>query len=52
MDRVDFMVDGGRCPEGVPSTVVDLTDGLRILREGAIPAEAIIDIAGGGALSD
>lgn len=52
MDRVDFMVDGGRCPGGVPSTVVDLTDGLRVLREGAIPAEEILDVAGGGAPSD
>ncbi len=36
-DRVDLVLDGGPCPGGVPSTVVDCTGTeLRILREGAI----------------
>ncbi|MBU4193692.1 MAG: threonylcarbamoyl-AMP synthase [Actinobacteria bacterium] len=52
MDRVDFFVDGGRCPGGVPSTVVDVTEGLRVLREGAIPADEITRVAGGGAPGD
>jgi len=38
-DRVDLIVDGGPCPGGVESTVVDCTvDPPRVLREGAVPA--------------
>ncbi len=41
--RVDLILDGGRCPGGVPSTVVDCTSAeIRILRAGAIPAEEIL----------
>ncbi len=41
-DSVDFIIDGGRCPGGVESTVVDLTTKPpTVLREGAIPREAI-----------
>lgn len=41
-DRVDFIVDGGRCPGGKESTIVDLTrDPPQILREGAIPREDV-----------
>jgi L-threonylcarbamoyladenylate synthase len=37
--RVDLIVDGGPCPGGVESTVVDCTvDPPRVLREGAVPA--------------
>jgi L-threonylcarbamoyladenylate synthase len=35
--RVSFILDGGSCPGGVPSTVVDCCQpDIRILREGAI----------------
>ncbi len=35
--RTDLIVDGGRTPGGVPSTIVDLTGGApRLLRPGAI----------------
>jgi tRNA threonylcarbamoyl adenosine modification protein (Sua5/YciO/YrdC/YwlC family) len=43
-DRIAIIVDGGRSPREVPSTIVDLTDSearWRILREGAIPAQEI-----------
>jgi L-threonylcarbamoyladenylate synthase len=41
-DRVDLIVDGGPCPGGIESTVVDCTvDPPRLLREGAVPAERI-----------
>lgn len=41
-DRLDFIIDGGRCPGGKESTIVDLTQSPpRMLREGAIPREAI-----------
>jgi L-threonylcarbamoyladenylate synthase len=39
---VDFVVDGGPCRCGVESTVVDLTGGLQVLREGAITREEIV----------
>jgi L-threonylcarbamoyladenylate synthase len=38
--RLDLIIDGGRTPGGLPSTIVDLASGApRILREGRIPAE-------------
>ncbi len=40
-DAVDFVVDAGSCPGGVESTVVDISAGVEVLREGAIPSDAI-----------
>jgi tRNA threonylcarbamoyl adenosine modification protein (Sua5/YciO/YrdC/YwlC family) len=43
-DRISIIVDGGKSPREVASTIVDLTDGearWRILREGAIPSQEI-----------
>jgi len=41
-DRVDLIIDGGRCRGGMASTVLDLTgEAPRILREGAISREEI-----------
>jgi tRNA threonylcarbamoyl adenosine modification protein (Sua5/YciO/YrdC/YwlC family) len=34
---VDCIVDGGRAARMLPSTIVDLTNGYRIVREGAVP---------------
>ena len=46
-DRVELIIDGGRCPGGGPSTVVDCTvDPPRILRDGAIDREALVRAAG------
>ena len=42
--RIDMIIDGGRCEIGVSSTVVDLTKGLKILREGAISREQILAV--------
>lgn len=45
-NRLDLIIDGGRCPGGVESTVVDVTqEPLVILRVGAIPVEEIIKIS-------
>ena len=48
--RIHLILDGGTCPGGVASTVVDLTvSPARILRQGGIPASelaALIPIAG------
>ncbi len=48
-ERVDLIVDGGPCPGGVESTVVDCTiDPPRVLREGAVPAERIAAVLSEG----
>ncbi len=45
--RIDAVVDGGACPGGVPSTVLDLTTTpLRILRHGPVTAQDLRFIAG------
>ncbi|MEP7201191.1 MAG: L-threonylcarbamoyladenylate synthase [Ilumatobacteraceae bacterium] len=41
-DDVDFILDGGGCPVGVESTIVDCTvDPPQVLRPGGIPADEI-----------
>lgn len=43
-EAVDLEIDGGELP-GTPSTVVDLSGDLpRIVREGALPADRVIDL--------
>ncbi len=43
--RIDMIVDGGICPVGVSSTVVDMTSkGVRILREGTITEQMIREV--------
>lgn len=45
-DAVDLIIDGGRCPGGRPSTVVDCTvEPPRIVREGAIAREELVRAA-------
>jgi len=44
---VDLVIDGGRCPGGTESTVVDVSGGSPvILREGAVSREAILKAIG------
>ncbi len=45
-DGVVFVIDGGRCPGGVESTVVNLAGEPRLLREGAIPRQRIEEALG------
>jgi len=41
-DKVDLIIDGGRCPGGRESTVVDVTGETPVvLREGAISIEEL-----------
>ena len=41
-DKIDLVIDGGRCGEGKESTIIDITgDVPRILREGAISREEL-----------
>jgi L-threonylcarbamoyladenylate synthase len=44
--RIDAVVDGGRCPYGIESTVVGLDGPPRLLRAGAIPRSEIEDLIG------
>lgn len=44
-DRIGLILDGGRCRIGLESTILAVDDsGLRLLRPGGIPAEAIEDV--------
>ena len=48
---VDVVLDGGAAPGGVASTIVDATDGLRLVRVGAIglaELRAVADVQGDG----
>src|SRR6267154_1547975 len=44
--RIDAVVDGGRCPFGIESTVISLDGPPRLLRAGAIPRTEIEDLLG------
>lgn len=47
--KVDLIIEGGACPIGIESTVVDLSAGaFRLVREGAIPREEIEKAIGPG----
>jgi len=43
---VDLIVDGGPTPGGQPSTVLQLVNGLRVLREGAVTRKQLAGILG------
>lgn len=45
-DEIDLIIDGGRCPIGVESTVLDLTGEPTVLRPGGLPIEEIEKIIG------
>ncbi len=46
LDRLDLILDYGPCPLHGASTIVDLTgDAPRIVREGAVPPELVLDAA-------
>ena len=42
-DKIDLVVDGGRAPLGVSSTVVDLSSNFNVIREGPISREALLN---------
>jgi L-threonylcarbamoyladenylate synthase len=41
-DQIDLVLDGGRTMLGISSTVIDLTKGFRLLREGPISREELL----------
>jgi L-threonylcarbamoyladenylate synthase len=44
-DQVDMIIDGGRCPGGIESTIVDLSgEEPRILRQGPISFEELKEV--------
>ena len=44
--RIDIIVDGGECPIGSASTIIDMSDEPKILRLGAISVEEIEKVIG------
>jgi L-threonylcarbamoyladenylate synthase len=45
--RIDMVIDGGRCPGGIESTVVDVTGPVvRVLRPGLITVPMLEEVAG------
>ena len=52
-DSIDLIINGGRCPGGRESTIVDATgETLVILREGAIAGEELERVCGSTALRE
>ena len=46
-DHIDMILDGGACPTGIESTVLDITtETAHILRPGAIDANSLADVIG------
>jgi L-threonylcarbamoyladenylate synthase len=46
-ERIDIIIDGGQCPGGMESTVLDLTgESPRLLREGAISRAELESVIG------
>jgi len=46
-DKVDLVIDGGKCPGGRESTIIDVTGEVAIiLREGAISGEELRQVCG------
>lgn len=45
-DRIELILDGGKCPVGVESTILELTNGPVLLRPGGIPLEEIEKVIG------
>ena len=46
-DKIDLIIDGGRCPGGKESTVIDVTGEVpAVLREGAISGEELRQVCG------
>ncbi len=46
-DKVEIILDGGKCPVGVESTIIKIEDeGIVLLRYGGIPVEDIEAVAG------
>jgi L-threonylcarbamoyladenylate synthase len=44
---VDLILNGGRTPGGLPSTVVDTTvQPVRLIRDGALPRSAVLSVVG------
>ncbi len=45
-DRIDLIIDGGPCPIGVESTILDLSEEPTLLRPGGLPLEEIERVIG------
>jgi L-threonylcarbamoyladenylate synthase len=45
-EKVDLILDGGKCPIGVESTVIDLSNEPTLLRSGGLPVEEVEKVIG------
>jgi L-threonylcarbamoyladenylate synthase len=46
-ERIDLILDGGRCPLGIESTILAVDEtGVRLMRPGALTREAIAEVIG------
>jgi len=45
-EKIDLIIDGGKCPIGIESTVLDMTSKPTILRPGGLPLEEIENVIG------
>ena len=45
-EEIDLIIDGGKCPIGIESTVLDLTSKPTVLRPGGLPLEEIEKVIG------
>lgn len=43
-DEIDLIVDAGRTPGGLPSTVIDAGHPVRLIREGAVSRQAVQNV--------
>lgn len=43
-DAIDLIIDAGPTPGGLPSTVIDARDGVRILRDGAVTRQMLQNV--------
>ena len=46
------LIDAGPCPGGAPSTIVDLSDEPRLVRDGAVPWSRVLEFLGSPRVSD
>lgn len=41
-EMADVVIDGGTCPLGIPSTVVEVDEEVKVIREGAVKIEEVL----------
>ncbi len=52
LPELPVLIDAGPCPGGAPSTIVDLRDEPRLVRDGAVPWGRVLEFLGSPRVSD